>query len=146
MTSREAAAIAYGEAAAAAYELVKRFYTRYGYALERTFAAAVGGRLGRKGRKGEHGEPDVITSFGAFEFCAQRMSKNAAGRERDKASVWPEGVVRVQVAERPIDGRISGEEFLRLHGVGEPERVAAECQVAAMWEAVEAGVQLRVPL
>jgi hypothetical protein len=142
MTSREAACVVYGEAAVAAYEIVKRFYTRYGHALERTYAAAVGGRLGRKGRAGEQGEPDVITSAGAFEFCAQANSKNAAGRARDKA----DGVIRVQVSERPKFGRISAEEFLRLHGVGDPARVNAECQVAAMWEAAEDGEQLRVPL
>ena len=79
MTSREAAAIAYGESAVRTYELVKRFYSRYGLALERTFASAVGGRLGERGRAGERGEPDVVTELGGFEFLRAGEHKERSG-------------------------------------------------------------------
>lgn len=140
MTSREAAALVYGERVVAHYELVKTFYTRYGLALERTYCVAVGGRLGIRGRRGVQGEPDVITPLGAFEFCASANTKNAAGNHRDRRS----GVVVVQIAERTVRGRISGEEFLRRHGIAEPERVAERCQIEAMWDAAGRGIQLRI--
>jgi hypothetical protein len=140
VTSRQAAVAVYGEHAVAMYETVKRFYTRYGVALERTYADAVGGRLGRKGGGGVKGEPDVITPLGRFEFCAQANTKNAAGVARDTA----DGVICVQVSERPRNGRISGEDFLRMHNIDNPDSVAVQCQFDAMLQASDDGEQLRL--
>jgi len=124
VTSREAATIACGLDAVRAYELVKTFYTRYGNAVERAFAEAVGGRVGGRG------EPDVSTRLGEFEFCASANSKNAAGEAAQRARVGVGRIVQVSGPVRP--GRISAVEFLRLHGVPEPDRVAGDCQVRAL--------------
>lgn len=131
LTPRQAAAATYGEPAVKAYELIKGFYTRYGHALEHAFAQAVGGRLGKRGKAGERGEPDVITTLGAFEFCAQANSKNSAGRTSDRR----EDVVRVQVSGNPKFGRISGVDFLLMHGITEPDDVAYQCELAALTQA-----------
>ncbi len=139
MTPREAAVAAYGESAVHAYELVKGFYTRYGYALEVEFAAVVGGRLGRRGAPGTRGEPDVVTALGAFEFCAQANSKNAAGRASDTRV----DVVRVQASGSPKFGRISGVEFLELHGVAGAAGVARRCEEGAL-ERARSEDQLRL--
>lgn len=64
MNPRAAAVEAYGVEAVEAYELVKRFYTRLGRAIERAYAERVGGRVGGPG------EADVITRLGSWEFCA----------------------------------------------------------------------------
>lgn len=125
MTSREAATLAWGLDAVLAYERVKRFYTRYGNALERTFAQAVGGRVGGIG------DPDVITDLGSFEFCAEANTKNSAGDAAQRAR----GCTIVQVSGRLRPGRISGPEFLRLHGIKNPDRVAGDCEIAALNEA-----------
>lgn len=125
MTSREAALSVFGEAPVRDYERVKRFYTRFGHALERTYAQAAGGRVG------ERGQLDVITRLGGFEFCAGPNSKNSVGDAAQRAR----GVLVVQVSGPLRPGRISGVEFLRLHQVKDPERVAGECDVAAMNEA-----------
>jgi hypothetical protein len=122
VTSREAALMAWGIDAVRDYERVKRFYTRYGNALERTYAAAVDGRVGAIG------EPDVITRLGDFEFCAEANTKNSAGDAAQRAR----GNVIVQVAGKLRPGRISGEEFLRRHGIAKPDRAAGECEVAAL--------------
>lgn len=125
MTSREAALVACGEDAVHGYEFVKTFYTRYGNALERTFAEAVGGRVGAPG------EPDVITPLGDFEFCAQATTKNAAGDAAQRAS----GAIVVQVTGSPRSGRISAVEFLRRHGIKDADRVAGQCEVRALFDA-----------
>jgi hypothetical protein len=122
VTSREAALVACGEEAVRAYELVKTFYTRFGLALERTFADAVEGRRGRRG------EPDVVTRLGGFEFCASASSKNSAGRAAERAR----GAVVVQVSGPLRPGVISGVDFLRRHGVKDAPRVAGQCEVAAL--------------
>jgi len=114
--------MAWGIDAVRNYERVKRFYTRYGNALERTYAAAVDGRVGGIG------DPDVITRLGSFEFCAEANTKNSAGDAAQRAR----GNVIVQVAGRTRNGRISGEEFLRRHGIPKPDRIAGECEVAAL--------------
>jgi len=124
VSSREAALAVFGPEMVDAYERVKRFYTRYGRALERVFAGAVGGRVGRRG------EPDVVTPLGGFEFCASSNTKNAAGNAAQVARV---GVGRVvQVSGRPARGRITGVAFLALHGVDEPELVAGELELLAL--------------
>ncbi len=122
MTSREAAILAYGLPAVQAYENVKAFYTRYGSALEQAFADRVGGRQGKRG------EADVVTPLGGFEFCAAANTKNSAGEAAQRAR----GYVIVQVSGKPTKGRISGVEFLRMHRVIDAERVAGECQIAAI--------------
>lgn len=110
------------------YEAVKTFYTRFGHALETAFADAVGGIVGRPG------EADVITRLGEFEFCAAANTKNAAGERAQLDKVGPGRIVQVSGVPRP--GRISGVDFLRLHGVAQPERIAGECEVVAMRAAV----------
>ena len=126
-----------GEEAVRSYELVKRFFTRYGHGLERTFAAAVGGRVGGRG------EPDVITRLGEWEFCSTANTKNSAGEAAQRERVGPGRIVQVTGTLRP--GRISGIQFLELHGVKDPERRASECQVAAALTAsVEAEMQLEI--
>jgi len=134
VTSREAALVAFGPEAVLAYERVKTFYTRYGHALEQTFADRVGGRVGGRG------EPDVITRLGEWEFCAAADTKNSAGDAAQLAKVGPGHVV--QVSGRPRPGRISGAVFLSLHGVKEPARVAGECEVAALHRAKVEATQL----
>lgn len=124
MTSREAAILALGVDAVRDYERVKTFYTRYGHALELTYAEAVGGRIG------DPGEPDVITPLGGFEFCAQASTKNAAGDAAQRGKV-PAGHV-VQVSGSPRPGRITGTDFLKLHGVRKPDRIANECEIRAL--------------
>lgn len=127
MTSREAAIVAFGPEAIRNYERVKAFYTCYGSALERTFAAAVGGRVGGRG------EADVITPLGDWEFCAAANTKNAAGNAAQLAKVGPSRIV--QVTGKLSKGRISGEQFLSLHKVTNPERVASECTIEALHQA-----------
>ena len=124
--SRDAAALAFGEDALHAYEQVKRFYTLLGRALEREFAYTVGGRAGAVG------EADVITDLGEWEFCASGNTKNSAGNRAQLARV-PAGHV-VQVFGTPRRGRISCEEFLKLHGIPNPRFRASECRIAAMRE------------
>lgn len=134
LTSREAAEAACGLQAVENYIRVKRFYTRYGHALEVAFARAVGGSLGGPG------EPDVTTRLGEWAFCTQGNTKNAHGSAADLRSV-NEGFA-VQVMGRPNPGWISGIEFLARHGVRDPEGVARRCQAEALREAREAGEQL----
>jgi hypothetical protein len=134
VTPREAALVAFGPDAVLAYERVKTFYTRYGHALERTFADRVDGRVGGRG------EPDVVTRLGAWEFCAAANTKNSAGDAAQLAKVEPGHVV--QVSGTPRRGRISGAVFLALHGIKEPARAAGECEVAALQRAKVEAVQL----
>ena len=134
MTPREAAIAAFGLEAVRSYEQVKAFYTRFGHALERTFAQAVAGRVGGRG------EPDLITRLGAWEMCAAANTKNAAGEAAQRALVGPGHIV--QVSGKPRPGRITGEAFLALHGVPRPDRVAGECEVAALQEAKQEAMQL----
>ena len=137
MTSREAAIVACGIDAVRSYERVKTFYTRLGSAFERAFAEAVAGRVGARG------EADVVTRLGEFEFCSASNTKNSAGERAQIARVGAGRVV--QVTGVPKVGRITGGEFLRLHGVREHERVAGECQVRAIELArAEADQQLRM--
>lgn len=110
------------------YETVKTFYTRFGHGLETAFALAVGGR------RGGTGEADVITRLGGFEFCAAANTKNSAGEAAQRAKVGAGRIVQVSGALRA--GRISGADFLRLHGVERADRVAGECELAAMRYAV----------
>jgi len=133
MTSREAALVAFGPEAIRHYEEVKAFYTRLGSAFERSFAAAVGGRVGHRG------EADVITRLGEFEFCAAANTKNASGNAAQLARVGAGRVV--QVTGAPARGRISGIDFLRMHGVRNAERVAGECEVAALSDARRSSVR-----
>ena len=137
MTPREAALLALGLADVEAYERVKTFYTRLGLAFEESFARRVGGRLGGRG------EPDVITRLGGWEFCAAATTKNSAGERAQLARVGPGRIV--QVSGRLGRGHISAVEFLRIHGIREPERAAGECQAAAVGAArrlAEQGGQL----
>lgn len=131
MTSREAAILALGIDAVRAFEDVKSFYTRYGNALQHAYADAVGGRVGGKG------EPDVVTSLGGFEFCSQESTKNAAGDAAQRDKVEPGHVV--QVSGRLRRGRISGSDFLKLHGVDRPDRAASECEIRALLAARDEG-------
>lgn len=80
MTSREAAIAAFGLEAVEHAELIRRFQTLWGLALEVAFAEAVGGRVGGPG------EADVSTERGQFEFCSQANTKNAAGEAAQRAS------------------------------------------------------------
>src|SRR4029077_18706313 len=129
LTSHEAAVLALGADAVRTYEQVKRFYTRYGSALERSFAAAVGGRVGGPG------EADVITRLGEWEFCAAANTKNAAGEAAQRAKVGVGKLVQATGIPRP--GRISGVTFLSWHGVLNPEHVSHEAAMTAMHEAAQ---------
>lgn len=124
MTPREAALLALGLGDVEAYERVKTFYTRLGLAFEESFASRVSGRLGGPG------EPDVVTRLGGWEFCAAANTKNSAGERAQLARVGPGRIV--QVSGRLGRGHISAVEFLRLHGIREPERIAGECEAAAV--------------
>lgn len=126
MTSREAAIIACGQEAVEAYGRVKSFYTKFGVEVERAFAEAVGGEQAPRGQGG----PDVVTHLGEWEFCASPRSKNASGDKAQVARVGADHVV--QVTGKLVGGRISGEEFLRQHGVKDPYRTAGECNVRAL--------------
>lgn len=136
LTSREAAEIACGADAVHNYGRVKTFYTRFGHALEVTFARAVGGRLGGPG------EPDVITSLGAWAFATQGNTKNSAGSSADLASV-EEGFA-VQVIGTPKPGWVSGLEFLARHGIPDPRAVAAECEARALVLSTDGGEQITI--
>lgn len=129
MTPRQAAIEACGADAVAAYERVKTFYTRFGHALERAFADRVAGTVGGRGAA------DVTTRLGAFEFCAAANTKNSAGEAAQLAKVGAAHVVQVSGVPRP--GRITGPEFLRLHGVANPELEAAACAARALELALE---------
>ena len=125
MTSREAAIAAFRLEAVEHAELIRRFQTLWGTALERAFAEAVGGRVGGPGNA------DVITERGEFEFCSQANTKNAAGEAAQRAS----GRTIVQVTGTPRRERISGEAFLELHGVKGPKVVAEACAALAAYRA-----------
>jgi hypothetical protein len=142
MTSREAAMIAFGQEAVETAERVRAFQTRWGLALEAEYAAAVGGR------RGGRGEADVVSRLGEWAFASQATTKNAAGNRADLAQVGPGRLV--QVSGKPRRGWISGIEYLRVHGIRDPERVAGECETRALRQAtrplVEPGIagQLRL--
>lgn len=125
MTSREAAILACGKTAVRHYEEVKSFYTKFGMAIEKVYAAEVGGVVPKSGKGG----PDVVTELGGWEFCTSSRSKNSAGNRKMKATV-PEGHI-VQVTETPVKGRISGWEFLQKHGIKNPKRRAGELLLKA---------------
>lgn len=137
MTPREAAIVALGHEAVGAYEEVKTFYTRFGLELERGYAAAVGGRVGRRG------EADVVTRLGDFELCAAANTKNAAGDRAQREKVGPCRVV--QLSGTPRRGRISGLDFLELHGIRHAARVAGELEVAAMERARQEALGAALP-
>lgn len=124
MTSREAALVALGEEDVAAYERVKSFYTKNGTALQQMYAKAVGGRVGGRG------EANIVSRLGDFEFCSSENTTNAAGTAAQIAKVGAGRIV--QATGRLRKGRISGVTFLELHGVRDPDRVAGECEVAAL--------------
>ena len=138
MTSREAAEKVCGLSAVEAYGFVKRFYTRFGHALEWHFATAVDGRVGMRG------ERDVITRLGEWEFATQHNTKNDGNNKADLARV--ETGHAVQVLGVPNPGWISGIEFLKFHGVAEPEMVAAKCCAAAIEDAREPVQLSLIPL
>jgi hypothetical protein len=134
VTPREAAVLALGAEAVESYEAVKRFYSRLGMECQTTYATAVGGRVGRIL------EADVITRIGDFEFCMQANTKNSAG---EAAQRWKAGPGRtVQVSGTPRRGRMSGVEFLAMHGVLNPELVADECIATAAARARQPAIQL----
>lgn len=125
MTSREAAILACGRRAVENYETVKSFYTKFGVEIEKAYAAEVEGVRPIPGKGG----PDVVTPLGGWEFCASERSKNAAGNRKMKEMV-PEGHI-VQATGKVVKGRISGEEFLRKHGIANAHRRAGELLIKA---------------
>jgi len=72
----------------------------------------------------------VITWLGGWEFCAAENTKNADGDAAQLAKVGRGQIVQVTGKLRP--GRISGEDFLRQHGIPNPSRVIGELQIAAL--------------
>ena len=137
VSARGAALAVLGLEAVAQYDRVVTFQTKFGHALERAYADAVGGRVGRPG------EPDVLTRHGGFEFCTGANTKNSAGAAAQLAKVGAGRIV--QVLGLPRAGRMSGAEFLRLHGVHDPAGTAAQLALDAA--AIAAGlVQLELEL
>lgn len=125
MTSREAAILACGREKVEAYEEVKTFYTKFGVEIEKVYAEEVGGVRPIPGRGG----PDVVTEKGGWEFCASENSKNAAGRRYMEDKV-PQGHI-VQATGKLRKNRISGEDFLRKHGIRNAHRRAGELLIKA---------------